>query len=113
MYSNTITIPPCFAVIGLFRIKKSAKKASVNEKGDYEKNDVHGKMSTTVNGSVQLQLLNGDTPTVEHGSGDPADQPNPSLSLALIRGFWKTFIFGSFFKLWHDVLMFCSPLLLR
>ncbi len=37
----------------------------------------------------------------------------PSLSLALIRAFGVTFLFGALFKLMHDILMFVNPQILR
>ena len=37
----------------------------------------------------------------------------PSLWIALARAFGRTFLFGSFLKLIHDILMFVSPYLLQ
>ena len=86
--------------------KKNAQK-STPRKDD-------AKVTMTKNGSVQLHLLTPDSNPPSVRFEEPAVKPaEPTLWVALVKAFYKTFLFGSFLKLLHDSLMFVSPMLLK
>jgi len=118
---------------------RSARKGKKSKKGDQRDKD-ESNLTMTRNGSVQLQLLNSDPDqkVLNEKAAKPTNgtsaksqkyleslndmevevevvqpQTHPRLWVVLMKGFYKTFLFGAFLKLIHDILMFCSPLLLK
>lgn len=69
------------------------------------------KKTTEKEGTIPLEPVDGAETQYEVKSGKPTY--TPSLLKALAKTFGPQYLVGSFFKLFHDILMFISPMLLK